>query len=164
MVMATDQRIMTSGRSEQVEEDVNFPDGRRAIWLSTKSPLRDADGAVVGLVGTSLDITERKAIEASHREIEERYRLAIGATSDAIWDWRLADSHVVWNEALATRFGHALEQTSAQWWLDHIHPGDRARIEASIHAVIDHGGTSWTDEYRFQRADGTRSRLYTTSH
>ncbi|MBF7014156.1 PAS domain-containing protein [Novosphingobium resinovorum] len=69
MVMATDQRIMTSGRSEQVEEDVNFAHGRRAIWLSTKSPLRDADGAVVGLVGTSLDITERKAIEASHREI-----------------------------------------------------------------------------------------------
>ncbi|WP_245892832.1 PAS domain-containing protein [Novosphingobium guangzhouense] len=155
MVMATDQRIMASGRSEQVEEDVNFPDGRRAIWLSTKSPLRDADGAVVGLVGTSLDITERKAIEASHREIEERYRLAIGATSDVIWDWRLADGHVVWNEALATRFGHALEQTSAQWWLDHIHPEDRARIEASIHAVVDHGGTSWTDEYRFQRADGS---------
>ncbi|WP_232495498.1 PAS domain-containing protein [Novosphingobium kaempferiae] len=153
MVMATDQRIMASGRSEQVEEDVNFPDGRRAIWLSTKSPLRDAGGAVVGLVGTSLDITERKAIEASHREIEERYRLAIGATSDVIWDWRLADGHVVWNEALATRFGHAMEQTSAQWWLDRIHPDDRARIEASIHAVIDHGGTSWTDEYRFQRAD-----------
>lgn len=155
MVMATDKRIMDSGRSEQVEEDVNFPDGRRAVWLSTKSPLRDADGAVVGLVGTSLDITERKAIEASHREIEERYQLAIGATSDVIWDWRLADGHVIWNEALVTRFGHALEQTSAQWWLDHIHPDDRARIEASIHAVIDHGGTSWTDEYRFQRADGS---------
>ncbi|MBU0557110.1 MAG: PAS domain-containing protein [Alphaproteobacteria bacterium] len=155
IVMATDQRIMASGRSEQIEEDVNFPDGRRAIWLSTKSPLRDADGTVVGLVGTSLDITERKAIEASHREIEERYRLAIGATSDVIWDWRLADGHVIWNEALVTRFGHAQEQTSAQWWLDHIHPDDRERIEQSIHAVIDHGGTSWTDEYRFQRADGS---------
>jgi len=155
IVMATDQRIMAGGRSEQVEEEVNFPDGRRAIWLSTKSPLRDADGTVVGLVGTSLDITERKAIEASHREIEERYRLAIGATSDVIWDWRLADGHVIWNEALATRFGHAQEQTSAQWWLDHIHPDDRARIEASIHAVIDHGGINWTDEYRFQRADGS---------
>lgn len=156
-IMETDQRIMVSGRSEQVEENVDFPDGRRAIWLSTKSPLRDLGGEVVGLVGTSLDITERKAIEASHREIEERYRLAIGATSDVIWDWRFADGHVIWNEALGTRFGHVQEQTSAQWWLDHIHPDDRARIDESIHAVIDHGGSNWTDEYRFRRADGSHA-------
>ncbi len=154
-IMATDQRIMKSGVSQQIEEDVNFPDGRRAIWLSTKSPLRGATGEVIGLVGTSLDITERKAIEASHREIEERYRLAIGATSDVIWDWRLADGDVIWNDALATRFGHAFVQTSAEWWLDNIHPDDRQRIEASIHAVIDHGGTGWADEYRFKRADGS---------
>lgn len=155
LVMATDQRIMASGVSEQIEEDVNFSDGRRAIWLSTKSPLRNAEGRVVGLVGTSLDITERKISEASHREIEERYRVAIDATSDVIWDWRLADGHVIWNEAVSARFGHLIDQTSAQWWLDHIHPDDRPRIDASIHAVIDHGGTSWTDEYRFQRVDGS---------
>ncbi|SEK04001.1 PAS domain S-box-containing protein [Sphingobium sp. AP50] len=155
LVMATDQRIMDSGISEQIEEEVNFPDGRKAIWLSTKSPLRDSNDAVVGLVGTSLDITERKAAEASHREIEERYRLAIDATSDVIWDWRLADGHVIWNDAVSIRFGHAVDQTSATWWLDHIHPDDRPRIDAGIHAVIDNGGSSWTDEYRFERADGS---------
>ncbi len=154
-VMATDQRIMTSGASEQLEEEVNFPDGRRAIWLSTKAPLRDADNQIIGLVGASLDITDRKAAEASHREIEERYRLAARATNDAIWDWRMEDGHVIWNEALATRFGHQLTETTAQWWLDHIHPDDRARIDASIHAIIDQGGNTWLDEYRFCRADGS---------
>ena len=47
-VMATDARIMASGRAEQIEEVVDFPDGRQAWWLSTKAPLRDADGRVVG--------------------------------------------------------------------------------------------------------------------
>lgn len=154
-IMATDERIMSSGQSEQLEELVSFPDGRRAWWLSTKAPLRGADGTVVGLVGTSLDITDRKAVEARHREIEERYRLAARATNDAIWDWRIIDGQVVWNEALATLFGHTVTVSDAQWWLDHIHPDDRARIDTNIHAIIDGDGTAWTDEYRFRRADGS---------
>ena len=153
-IMAADARIMASGQIEQLEEEVNYPDGKRAFWLSTKAPLRDAQGQVVGLIGASLDITDRKAVEASHREIEERYRLAALATSDAIWDWRLADGHVVWNEALGTLFGHDRLESTAQWWLDHIHPDDRVRVGDSIHAVIDHAGQAWSAEYRFRRADG----------
>ncbi|HDS0924190.1 TPA: PAS domain-containing protein [Stenotrophomonas maltophilia] len=154
-VMATDERIMATGQSQQLEEEINFPDGRRAHWLSTKAPLRDADGSVVGLIGTSLDITERKAAEARHLEIEERYRLAARATNDAIWDWRMADGQVIWNEALADLFGHDLMETDAQWWIDHIHPDDRARIDADIHAVIEGDGTVWYGEYRFRRVDGS---------
>ncbi|PBJ84525.1 hybrid sensor histidine kinase/response regulator [Lysobacteraceae bacterium NML93-0399] len=154
-VMATDERIMASGRAEQIEEVVDFPDGRRAYWLSTKAPLRDVDGTVVGLVGTSLDITDRKIAEARHHEIEERYRLAARATNDAIWDWRIADGQVVWNEALASLFGHAVTETDAQWWLNHIHPDDCGRIDAHIHAVIEGAQTAWSGEYRFRRADGS---------
>lgn len=154
-VMATDERIMASDRAEQIEEVVDFPDGRRAYWLSTKAPLRDADGTVVGLVGTSLDITDRKIAEARHHEIEERYRLAARATNDAIWDWRIADGQVVWNDALASLFGHAVTETDAQWWLDRIHPDDRNRIDAHIHAVIDGAQAAWSGEYRFRRADGS---------
>ena len=154
-VMKTDERIMSSGRAEQLEEEVSFPDGRRAWWLSTKAPLRDVDGTVTGLVGTSLDITDRKAAEARHQEIEERYRLAARATNDAIWDWRMADGHVIWNEALTTLFGHPESETDANWWIDHIHPDDRARIDRQIHAVIEGDGSVWTGEYRFERVDGS---------
>ncbi len=160
MVMATDARIMASGVSEQVEETVSYPDGRRACWLSTKAPLRDADGAVVGLIGTSLDITERKAAEARHRETEARYRLVAQATNDAIWDWRMADGQVVWNEALTRLFGHALSTTQADWWLAHIHPDDRARVDTRIHAVIEGDGVAWSDEYRFRRADGSYAFVF----
>jgi len=154
-VMATDERVMASGRSEQLEEEVSFPDGRRAWWLSTKAPLRNDDGEIIGLVGTSLDITDRKSAEADRLDLEERYRLAAQATNDAVWDWRMADGHVVWNEALSSLFGHSMVETSAQWWLDHIHPEDRARIDRNIHAVIDGDGTTWNGEYRFRRADGS---------
>jgi PAS domain S-box-containing protein len=80
-VMANDTRVMMGNRTEVLEEDVSFPDGRCATWLSTKAPFRDAQGAVVGLVGSSLDITERKAAEERLRDsearlLQERTRLA----------------------------------------------------------------------------------------
>src|SRR5690606_37009979 len=65
-VMAADARVMASGQTEQLEEEISFPDGRRAWWLSTKAPLRNEAGEVVGLVGTSLDITARRTAEQRH--------------------------------------------------------------------------------------------------
>jgi PAS domain S-box-containing protein len=60
LVMANDRRIMDSGRAEQVEEVVPTPDGATVYWLSHKAPLFDAQGRVTGLIGASVDITERK--------------------------------------------------------------------------------------------------------
>ena len=36
---------------------------------------------------------------------------------------------------MARLFGHALEHTDAEWWLSHIHPDDRRRIEAVLGAI-----------------------------
>lgn len=63
-IMANDKRIMESGQQEIVEEEINFADGSRAVWLSTKAPFRDANGKVIGLIGSSVDITSRKEFEA----------------------------------------------------------------------------------------------------
>lgn len=66
-IMRTDRRIMKTGVQEQVEEEVRLADGTPAVWLSTKAPLRNAEGAVIGLVGTSVDITDRRRAEERER-------------------------------------------------------------------------------------------------
>lgn len=71
-IMATDARIMASGIGEQVEEAVDLADGEWAVWLSTKEPLRNEAGEVVGLIGSSVDITARKRIEAELAEALEQ--------------------------------------------------------------------------------------------
>ncbi|RRV67371.1 hybrid sensor histidine kinase/response regulator [Stutzerimonas stutzeri] len=95
-----------------------------------------------------------------------RYRLAAKATRDAVWDWDLELDHVLWNEALEQAYGYPLAfvDTSGQWWLEQIHPADRERIRRSIHAIIDGDGTTWTDEYRFQRLDGTYAEILDRGH
>lgn len=50
-------------RGEQLpsyEESVTDPDGVPLTLLTTKSPLRDAEGAVVAILTTSIDITDQK--------------------------------------------------------------------------------------------------------
>jgi PAS domain S-box-containing protein len=67
-VMANDRRIMESGKAEVVEEVVGGANGNASVWLSTKTPLRAADGSITGLVGLSVEITERKRAE-TRREL-----------------------------------------------------------------------------------------------
>ncbi|MEA1834906.1 PAS domain S-box protein [Methylobacterium durans] len=130
-------------------------------WVSAKGQTLFHDGRPIRLIGTARDITESRRAEQVLRETEERYRLASRATNDAIWDWNLVTNHVLWNEALQTAHGHAPDavEPTGDWWIDHIHPDDRARIDTSIHAVIDGTGTVWTDEYRFLRADGSYAHI-----
>jgi PAS domain S-box-containing protein len=143
------------------------------VWETTdkmqaQRRLGESESRLVALINATEKLDEQrqqKEAEAAlsqsqQQETEERYRLAVLATNDAIWDWRLADGHVVWNQALTTLFGHSHEFTSADWWIEHIHPDDRPRIEASIHAVIDGGGSSWSGEYRFRRLDGSYADIY----
>ncbi|MFT3967812.1 MAG: PAS domain-containing protein, partial [Sphingobium sp.] len=70
-VMANDRRIMESGVAEQVEEAVRLADGEPAIWLSTKAPLRDETGEVIGLVGASVDISGRIRAEEELRRLNQ---------------------------------------------------------------------------------------------
>ena len=80
-VMDNDERIMSGGIGEQVEEIVTGPNRIAQIWLSTKEPLRDGAGEVVGLVGTSIDITSRKRIEA---ELEQLNAKLLGRVDEEV--------------------------------------------------------------------------------
>jgi PAS domain S-box-containing protein len=116
------------------------------------------DGDVpVRLIGTVQDVTADRKAQAALREVEERLRLAGRATNDAVWDWDFRTNHVTWNVALADVYGHKLAQVepTGEWWINHIHPDDRGRIDASIHSVVDGQGSDWSDEYRFARSDGS---------
>jgi PAS domain S-box-containing protein len=136
-------------------------DGQR-FWASgAMTPLKTEAGDLVGYVKVLRNRTEQHEAVAALDAVAERYRLASRATNDAVWDWDLRNNTVLWNEAQETAYGHtpALAEPTGEWWLAQIHPGDRARVSGSIHAVIDGSGEHWTDEYRFRRADGSYAEV-----
>jgi len=105
------------------------------------------------------DITAKRDVEQAAdeaRRAHERYALVARATNDVIWDWDAEHGTIIWNDALQTMFGYAPDQIDnrLQWWDSHLHPDDRERVVSGINGIIETGGSSWTDEYRFERADG----------
>lgn len=59
----TDQRIMASQQTVSLEENGLNDQNEPAVYLSYKIPLCNEKGDVIGLLGTSLDITEQKRLE-----------------------------------------------------------------------------------------------------
>ena len=70
---ANDRAVMEAGEPMQYEEVApHFGDeGRQHTWLAVKFPVADAAGEIVGVGGISLDITDRKEMEARLQELAD---------------------------------------------------------------------------------------------
>lgn len=68
-----DRRVMQQGESKTYEETVTSRlDGVTRTYLSTKGPYRSIEKQVIGVIGLSRDITDRKQVEARLEEANER--------------------------------------------------------------------------------------------
>ena len=80
-----EREILRSGQPLlDKEEKETWPDGRVTWALSTKMPLCDPDGRIVGTFGVSRDITQQRLAEQALRTSELRYRTLYDASQDAI--------------------------------------------------------------------------------
>ncbi|MCA0155362.1 PAS domain-containing protein [Tsukamurella sp. M9C] len=75
----TDREIMRTGVGQELEESTTV-DGLARTFLSTKSPYRDADGEIVGLIGVSRDITDTRS---TAEEVARLRALQAAATAAA---------------------------------------------------------------------------------
>ncbi len=81
-VRTQDQRIMTSnvGETYEIAFDLTLIPEQQAsgnrVFLATKTPHRDPEGAVIGLIGLCRDITDRVEAERRRLELEDQLRHA----------------------------------------------------------------------------------------
>jgi PAS domain S-box-containing protein len=71
-----DRQMMASGETRRNEEWVDYPDGRRVLLDTVKTPYYNPDGTVLGFIGVSRDITERKKTEEEKEKLEAQLRQA----------------------------------------------------------------------------------------
>lgn len=106
------------------------------------------------------DVTEQRATQSALRASEERLRIVAEVTTDAIWDRDLLTDAVEWSPGLTSLFGYKDHvDRPHNWWIEHVHPDERAAIEASIEDAFVSGDHYWTAEYRFRRADGAYANV-----
>jgi PAS domain S-box-containing protein len=62
--------VMDTGNSIVVEEPATLQDGTQITFLSSKVPMRNGENKIIGMVGISIDITDKK--EAERLRIEKK--------------------------------------------------------------------------------------------
>jgi PAS domain S-box-containing protein len=65
---ADDRRVMESGQTEEIEESY-VKDGQELFVQTVKTPLKDEDGNVTGILGIFWDITHRKLAEQQREQL-----------------------------------------------------------------------------------------------
>ena len=158
-----DQQVMSSGEP-QTREELVVVEGNARSYLSTKAPLRNPEGEVIGVVGISTDITTR--IEA---EDELRRREALLADAQALanlgsWEWHPHTGRVEWSDECYRIVGRAPENfvPSFEALLSCTHPDDRDLLRAATEEALATG--RYAVEHRIIRPSGEERVVSSKGH
>ncbi|MEO9124650.1 MAG: PAS domain S-box protein, partial [Microcoleus sp.] len=153
MLVENDRRVRQSGIEEAIEEVAKDSEGNILTFFTTKSPLRDRSGNIIGIVGVARNISDRKQAEKALEESEERYRCLITATSQIVWDTKAAGEFVTEQTGWSAFTGQTYDELKGWGWLNQIHPDDR-EYTATIWSDAVANRTLYQVEHRLLRHDG----------
>ncbi|OIR04975.1 phytochrome-like protein cph1 [mine drainage metagenome] len=131
-----DLEVINSGVSKlNIEEEWKTEEGIK--WINTnKIPFVNNAGEIIGIIGISLDITERKNADLQLRESEERFSAAFHGSPNLISITRLKDGMIIEvNEGYTQLLGYSRAESignntkDLSIWLD---PVDRATFIANL--------------------------------
>jgi PAS domain S-box-containing protein len=95
---------------------------------------------------------ERAALERSR----ERYELAGRAVSDVVWERDLDTGTVRWGAGVEATLGYDRDgDYDREWWLEQVHPADRAAVEEAWHPAEAGEADTFECRYRVRRVDGS---------
>jgi PAS domain S-box-containing protein len=153
---ADDQRVLRDGESIfDREELIRNANGRDEWHHMIKTPLRDRDGRVVGLVGIGRNIQELKArqraLEGSEASLARAQRIAhVGD-----WEQDLTADRLRWSAEVYRIFGREPEGRDLRQedFFRRVHPDDAAAVKAAVAAAVADKRT-YSLDHRIVRADG----------
>ncbi len=150
------------GESGKLEFEITGLKGS-CSWLETYAvPLKDAEGKIISLLGTTIDITERKKRENEILQAIQRYELLAKATSDTIWDWDIKNDIILYNEGIFHMLGYEKLNIAniSKWWETKIHPDDLQIVLKAISSAFIKQSSNLQLEYRFRCADESYKYIY----
>jgi PAS domain S-box-containing protein len=149
-----ERALMESEHPVISKEEKETWGGGRVTWVSsTKLPLRDEDGRVVGTFGISRDITAWKRAEEALRQGEERFRSLIEATVAIVWNTPASGDFESEQPGWSAFTGQTFDQLRGLGWLDAVHPDDRANTARTWSAAVA-SRSLYQVEHRLRRHDG----------
>lgn len=153
---ADDRQVIESGRPKLlIEEPQTTPDGNTIVLLTSKIPLRSSDGEIIGVLGTYIDITERKQVEEALYESELRLRTIFDTLSAGIIIVDTEGQIVQANQRMAELFACSLETLIGTPYPAFVHPDERQEGTNTMQAMLENRLDTIYTERHYLRRDGS---------
>ncbi len=139
-----------------IEVNGQRPDGTNAerFWLTSWHPLRNPDGAIVGINVVAEEITERKRAEAALAASEARFRELADNISQFAWTADQSGWIYWYNKRWYDFTGTTLEEMRGWGWRSVHHPDHVDRVVQRIRRSFE-SGIPWEDTFPLRARDGS---------
>ncbi|WP_321508212.1 PAS domain S-box protein [uncultured Methanoregula sp.] len=146
--------VFSSGEQKVFEVRVPHPDGDR-YYLTTVSPIKDESGAVLSVICSSKEITDRRNAENELRESEEKFRSFVVNANDIVYTLSLDGTFTYASPNTTDLLGYAASEVIGMPLDRLIHPDDLAACRTFLAAILSKGEKKGGVEYRVRHKDGT---------
>ena len=115
--------------------------GRETAVADSAAPIRDENGARVGVVLVFRDVTVEYAAQAQLRQTSERLRFILSATGAVVYSAQADSGRATYvSPNIEARFGYSpLEVFDDGWWMSRVHPDDLDGTPLPPRAPREHG-------------------------
>jgi PAS domain S-box-containing protein len=154
------ERLRQGERVDHFETRRVTKDGRLIDVSLTISPIKSADGHVIGASKVARDITAQKRAEKQIRENESRFRLAVSLTQLGTWEYNIKEDSIILSPECRDiyQFPHNLD-LNLEFLQNHTHPEDQDDVaEALKEALNPASGGEFNIQYRIIRLGDQATR------
>lgn len=145
----TVQSAMILSKPYDLEHRVIQPSGKLIYVMAKGEMIYNSSGQLAYVIGTAIDITDRKIAEQTLQNLTDRLTLAVKSAAIGIWEWDISNNILIWDERMYELYGFSPPQSANNYlnWASRLHPEDRAIAESDVQLAIQ-GNKDFDCEFR----------------
>ena len=153
-IAGTELYALKEGYSHQFESIQHTKEGRELILEINASVIDYEDQKAI--LSINRDVTQRRKAEEMLRQSEERFKLAMEASQDGLWDWNVETDEVYYSPGYWNMLGYQKREfpEEIQSWQRLIHPDDKEKINKANTDCIENRISDFNVEFRMQSKSG----------
>ena len=150
-----DQEVMNSKIPKlKYEEPFINKNGEQVVWRTSKVPLKNDIGEVIGLLATSENITEEKKAEAVIKQKQYHLENAQELGKIGSWDLDIEKNELIWTNETYRILGIPIgTPMNYELFLSRIHPDDLDYVDKKWNAAM-RGDEAYDINHRLLMDDG----------